>query len=126
MPYIFIKNYSYNRTIMTKLKSALSAATVLTTVLYLMTGQNAFAGSGSMSYQVDYVSQFGTNGTGNGEFNGPVEQMAFGPNNNLYVTDRGNSRIQVFDKDGNYVSQFGSGDLNTEVGIAYNAATDKF
>ncbi len=48
---------------------------------------------------------------------------------NIFVTDTGNNRVQIFDSDGNYVSQFGSvdldgskdnGEFDTPRGIAVN------
>jgi DNA-binding beta-propeller fold protein YncE len=42
-----------------------------------------------------YLTQFGSYGTGNGEFNQPVG-VAFGPNGNLYVVDAFNFRVQIF------------------------------
>lgn len=53
-----------------------------------------------------YASQFGTEGSGNGQFSYP-RHMAQDASGNLYITDNGNSRVQKFDSNGNYVLQFG-------------------
>lgn len=50
----------------------------------------------------------GTNGTGNGQF-GVIHGIATGPDDELYVVDQGNHRIQVFDSAGNFLRKFGSG-----------------
>ena len=54
-----------------------------------------------------YQSQFGSRGSGNGQFAYPVG-IAFGTNGTIYVTDVGNNRVQRFDSKGAYLSQFGS------------------
>ena len=53
-----------------------------------------------------HLFDFGKRGTGPGEFNLPRD-LAFGKNNDLYVVDAGNFRIQVFDYNGNYLRSFG-------------------
>ena len=61
----------------------------------------------------------------NGDFYGP-RGIAIGPNGLLYVTDTGNSRIEVFDGSGKFVRAFGSlgsgdGQLDNPIGIAARA-----
>jgi DNA-binding beta-propeller fold protein YncE len=57
-------------------------------------------------------------GTGNGEWNLP-HKLAFDADENLYVIDRENKRIQVFDKDLNYVRQFANEGWNPwDIGIS--------
>ena len=53
----------------------------------------------------DWVKQWGEKGKGPGEFNTP-HTIVIDRNNNLYVGDRGNRRIQVFDTDGNFKRMF--------------------
>lgn len=55
-----------------------------------------------------YLRSFGANGTGNGEFN-IIRGIAIGPNDEVFLADAGNRRIQVVDKDGNWLRTFGSG-----------------
>ncbi len=53
------------------------------------------------------IMEFGSEGTGNGEFDTP-RGITIDQNDNVYVVDHNNHRVQVFDVDGNYLSQFGS------------------
>ena len=52
-----------------------------------------------------YLSEWGRLGNGPGEFRTP-HAMAFDSRGRLYVADRGNHRIQIFDQDGNYIDEF--------------------
>lgn len=53
------------------------------------------------------LQQFGSNGSGNGQFS-TLQSIALDASGNIYVADAGNHRIQKFDSNGNYLSQFGS------------------
>lgn len=53
-----------------------------------------------------FKKYIGKKGRGTGEFVSP-QCMALDSNGNLYVTDYGNSRVSVFDKDGNGIYSFG-------------------
>ena len=55
----------------------------------------------------NFVTQWGSTGSGNGQFAG-VKSLAVDAQGNVYVADVGNKRIQVFDGDGNFKSQFGN------------------
>jgi len=50
----------------------------------------------------DWVKQWGEFGSGDGEFNTP-HSIASDAQGNIYVADRGNRRIQVFDSGGNFL-----------------------
>jgi hypothetical protein len=52
----------------------------------------------------DWVKQWGTRGAGQGEFNTP-HSIAADAKGNIYVADRGNRRIQVFDPDGTFLRE---------------------
>ena len=52
----------------------------------------------------DWVKQWGEPGSGPGEFNTP-HSIAADANGNIYVADRGNRRIQVFDHDGAFLRE---------------------
>jgi DNA-binding beta-propeller fold protein YncE len=51
-----------------------------------------------------FIRQWGSTGTGNGQFTG-AKSIAIDAQDNVYVADIGNKRIQVFDADGNFKSQ---------------------
>ena len=52
----------------------------------------------------DWVKSWGTAGAGPGQFLQP-HSIATDAEDHVYVADRGNRRIQVFDKDGNYLRE---------------------
>jgi hypothetical protein len=84
--------------------------------------------AGSLS--LAYSSQFGSNGSGNGEFNGPYG-IAIDSSDNVYVVDGNNNRVQKFNSSGVYISQFGSGgsgngQFNTPRGIAIDPSGNIF
>ncbi len=54
-----------------------------------------------------YLSQWGSNGSGNGEFSDPMG-IAVDGSGRVYVSDTLNSRIQVFDSDGTYITKWGT------------------
>jgi hypothetical protein len=53
----------------------------------------------------DWLGSFGTPGDGPGQFNTP-HSIAIDNSDNVYVADRGNRRIQVFDTSGKFLRQF--------------------
>jgi hypothetical protein len=53
----------------------------------------------------DWVKSWGSKGTGPGQFNLP-HSIAVDRNNNVYVGDRSNHRVQVFDTDGKFLRMF--------------------
>ncbi len=55
-----------------------------------------------------YVTQWGTIGSGDGQFHGPFA-VAVDPEGNVYVVDRENDRVQRFTADGTYLAQWGTG-----------------
>jgi DNA-binding beta-propeller fold protein YncE len=52
----------------------------------------------------NWIKSWGTRGSGHGQFNTP-HSIATDANGNVYVADRGNHRIQVFDGDGTFLRQ---------------------
>lgn len=54
-----------------------------------------------------HLFDFGTRGSGPGEFNTPYD-LAVGSAGQLYVTDSGNFRVQIFDHQGKYLNSFGT------------------
>lgn len=59
-----------------------------------------------------FIKSWGTKGTGPGQFD-LLHTMAIDAQGNVYIGDRNNKRIQVFDNDGNFKTQF------TNVGAPY-------
>ncbi|MEZ4568901.1 MAG: 6-bladed beta-propeller [Thermomicrobiales bacterium] len=51
-----------------------------------------------------YLGSWGTTGAGPGQFDDPRDIVVW--NNQVYVTDYGNERVQIFDLNGSYVGQF--------------------
>ena len=54
-----------------------------------------------------FIRHWGNTGSGPGQFMG-VKALAIDAQGNVYAADWGNKRIQVFDADGNFKSQFGN------------------
>lgn len=52
-----------------------------------------------------FLKAWGHRGTGPGEFNTP-HALAFDSRGRLFVADRGNNRIQIFDQDGNFLDEW--------------------
>jgi DNA-binding beta-propeller fold protein YncE len=72
-----------------------------------------------------YSHHFGSEGTGNGQFKGPIG-VAVAPSGNLLVADDLNNRIQVFQPSGRFLRQFAAtGSANNQLkeprGIALGA-----
>jgi hypothetical protein len=53
----------------------------------------------------NFVKTWGTRGTGPGQFDTP-HGIAVGPDRRVYVSDRSNKRIQVFDENGTFIAQW--------------------
>ncbi len=73
-----------------------------------------------------YINSWGTQGTGNGQFN-DVRGIAVNSSGHVYVADSANRRIQVFSQTGQYLYEFGvsgsgDGEFNFPIGIAINGS----
>lgn len=78
-----------------------------------------FSNSGS------YITGWGGEGTGDGQFRGPV-RVAIGPEGNVYVVDHLYDRVQAFTGDGAFITKWGSsgaseGEFLGPIGIAVDA-----
>ena len=105
-------------------------APVVLTIIVSCLDNQAFIGSTCITLEFDHVLSFGSGGSGNGEFNIPVGIVT--NFTHLFIVDAVNSRIQIFDDMGNYVSKFGGtgpdvggrgsgdGEFRVPVGIATN------
>ena len=63
----------------------------------------------------NFLLKFGSTGSGNGQFNPSISPSSGGPfgiatdsSGNIYVADKGNSRVQKFDLSGTFLLKFGS------------------
>lgn len=73
-----------------------------------------------------YLGQWGTLGSGNGQFSTTLG-IAVDSLDNIYVADSGNNRIQVFTASGIYATQWGiagsgNGQFNSPLGIAVDSS----
>lgn len=73
-----------------------------------------------------YITQWGSAGTGNGQFGNSQLLLGVDSSDNIYVVDSGLNRVQKFDSSGVYQSQFGTtgagnGQFNTPIGIAFDS-----
>ena len=74
--------------------------------------------------QPPYITQWGVQGSGNGQFQSP-QGVATDAAGNVYVADTGNHRIQKFTSNGVYITQWGvQGSGNGEFQVPYSVATD--
>jgi tripartite motif-containing protein 71 len=64
----------------------------------------------------NFTAQWGTSGTGDGQFNRPDGILFDGSEKLIYVTDRKNNRIQPFNADGQFISKWKT--LDTQSGIS--------
>jgi hypothetical protein len=60
---------------------------------------------GKVNARGEWVASWGSLGDGPGQFDTP-HGIAVSPTDEIYVADRGNRRVQVFDPDGNYIREF--------------------
>ena len=60
---------------------------------------------------------FGSSGNGPGQFQYP-DQICIAPDGLVYVTDRGENCVQVFEQDGKFVREFGNDVLKSPKGMA--------
>jgi hypothetical protein len=65
---------------------------------------------GKANSRGEWVASWGSFGRGEGQFNTP-HGVAVSPKQEVFVADRGNNRIQVFDTNGKFLRQFGVADV---------------
>ncbi len=76
----------------------------------------------------EHIGEFGEAGSGPGQLNGPTG-INFDSNNDLYMVDSKNHRVQKFSKDGKHILSFGSfgtgpGQFNKPWGLTIDKAGD--
>ncbi len=64
----------------------------------------------------DYIKQWGSKGTGDNEYN-IVHDMVVDSSGKLYVADRENARIQIYDQEGKFLGKWSN--LGAAWGLAY-------
>jgi DNA-binding beta-propeller fold protein YncE len=64
------------------------------------------------------LSSFGSQGSGDGQFQSPLGVAIQASSGNVYVVDSGNARVEKFFPDGSFISAFGQGQLSSPRGIA--------
>ena len=73
-----------------------------------------------------FLTKWGTQGSGDGQFDTPVG-VAVDASGNVWVADYGNNRIQKFDSSGSFLSKWGSygtgdGQFDSPIGVAVDAS----
>lgn len=80
------------------------------TTLYLEIKIDSVAGTSLLNkiqHEYSLVTEWGSEGTGDGQFLRPHDLEFDKMNNHLYAVDRDGNRIQVFDKNGKFLFKFG-------------------
>ena len=98
--------------------------------IFVADGHDAGGNNRIVKFSADgeYLMEWGTTGSGVGEFQDP-HALAMDSQGRLFVGDRANSRIQIFDQDGNHLetwTQFGrpSGLYIDENDVLYSADSE--
>lgn len=71
-----------------------------------------------------YLFEWGRRGKGEGEFNVP-HGICLDANGNVYVADRENNRVQVFDSNGRFLKQFRDKTFGAVCAVAFNKTGTK-
>ncbi len=90
--------------------SAKDEGYALVAVVTATNGSGSLAASAGVSGSFAYSSQFGSEGSGNGQFRGPWG-VAVNSSGDVWVADATNSRLEEFSASGEYIRQAGSGGL---------------
>ncbi|MEE2898428.1 MAG: peptidyl-alpha-hydroxyglycine alpha-amidating lyase family protein [Gemmatimonadota bacterium] len=79
----------------------------MTTAQAMAAGRESGATGRILKFTADgtFITEWGQIGTLHGEFRTP-HALAFDSQGRLFVADRGNHRIEIFDQDGNYLDSF--------------------
>jgi hypothetical protein len=87
-------------------------------VLVGVSGGDAFVAEASgaggfFAYPAGPSAQFGEPGSGDGQLSAPAGVAVNEATGDVYVVDRGNDRVEVFDTEGKYLSQFNGSEAPT-------------
>jgi DNA-binding beta-propeller fold protein YncE len=88
------------------------------------------AGTTQITSGICFITKWGTYGSGDGQFNDPGG-VAVDSSGDVYVTDRGNNRIQKFTGDGTFITKWGSygsgdGQFNDPGDVAVDSSGDVY
>ncbi len=86
--------------------------------LFVSDGEGANTRVVKFSATGSFIATWGTKGAGPGQLSGP-HCVAIDPNGQVWVCDRGNKRLQVFDQTGRFVREIAQ--FGTPVSIAFGA-----
>lgn len=101
----------------------------LKTVSAIIASLSTFLFSSQLLATAIFISTFGSNGTGPGEFTGPTGIDINTFNNQIIVSDA-SDRVQIFGPTGIFVSEFGSsgsgdGQFSNAVGVTFNSSNSQ-
>ncbi len=107
-----------------KIKTVL-IATVVTFAVILMgsINGNAFGSTQQGNNLYSLIAIWGTEGTGDGEFQKP-HSIAVDSSNYIYVTDEDNKNVQKYTSDGKFVTQWGFEAAGGETGEPHGIEID--
>ena len=130
-----LKDKPHNEiTLMTKLNPSQNLAALPRAggylALFLLAGLLAMVTPLRADNPPSFLFQWGSQGSGNGQFTGP-QGLAIDSSNNVYVADQINSRIEKFDGNGSFLTQWGSfgsgnGQFNGPEGIAIDSSNNVY
>ncbi len=88
--------------------------------IFVVDGHNSNGNNRIVKYSGDgaYIQEFGGTGHGPGQLQGP-HAIAMAPDGRLFVADRHNQRIVIFDQEGNYLNRW------TQFGMPSDIAIDE-
>jgi DNA-binding beta-propeller fold protein YncE len=98
--------------------------------LFLLAGLPALVTPLRADNPPTFLFQWGSQGSGNGQFI-TLEGIAVDSSNNVYVVDRDNNNVQKFDSDGYYLTQWGNegtgnGQFDEPYGIAVDSSNNVY
>jgi tripartite motif-containing protein 71 len=78
-----------------------------------------------------FISKWGSDGAGRGQFSNRLEDINIDSSDNLYVVDYGNNRVSKFDSNGSFITMWGSkgtgeGQFDRPWGISFDSAGDAY